>query len=104
MDWNPQMDRQAVDRAYRIGQKRSVKVFKFVTINTVEERMLEVQKYKIIWDELVIQKGGLMRMKAAEEKFEKLDQNKIAGMGAEEIFKIQQHFDDKTIEEIIKIG
>lgn len=36
MDWNPQMDRQAIDRAYRIGQKNSVKVFKFITNNTVE--------------------------------------------------------------------
>ena len=43
-------------------------------------------------------------MKAAEEKLEKLDQNMIAGQGAEEIFKLQQNFDDKTIEEIIKIG
>lgn len=43
-------------------------------------------------------------MKAAEEKFEKLDLDKIAGMGAEEIFKLQPNFDDKTIEEIIKIG
>lgn len=36
LDWNPQMDKQATDRAYRIGQKKSVKVFKFVTNNTVE--------------------------------------------------------------------
>lgn len=40
MDWNPQMDRQATDRAYRIGQKNSVKVFKLISINTIEERML----------------------------------------------------------------
>lgn len=45
--------------------------------------MLEVQKYKLIWDELVIQKGGLARMKAAEERFEKIDHNHIAGLGAE---------------------
>lgn len=69
MDWNPQMDRQAMDRAYRIGQKNNVLVFKLVSNNTVEERMLEVQKYKIIWDQLVIQKGGLTRFKQAEEKF-----------------------------------
>lgn len=36
LDWNPQMDKQATDRAYRIGQKKSVKVFKFITNNTVE--------------------------------------------------------------------
>jgi len=59
------MDKQATDRAYRIGQKNSVKVFKLITLNTIEERILEVQKYKLIWDELVIQKGGLARIKAA---------------------------------------
>lgn len=35
LDWNPQMDKQAMDRAYRIGQKRSVKIFKLVTNNTI---------------------------------------------------------------------
>lgn len=45
--------------------------------------MFEVQKYKLIWDELVIQKGGLVRVQQAEEKFEKIDKDKIAGLGAE---------------------
>jgi SNF2 family DNA or RNA helicase len=35
MDWNPQMDRQAMDRAYRIGQKNNVLVFKLVSNNTI---------------------------------------------------------------------
>lgn len=35
MDWNPQMDKQATDRAYRIGQKNNVLVFKLITINTI---------------------------------------------------------------------
>lgn len=83
MDWNPQMDKQATDRAYRIGQKNNVLVFKLITINTIEERMFEVQKYKLIWDELVIQKGGLVRVQQAEERFEKIDKDRIAGIGAE---------------------
>lgn len=40
LDWNPQMDKQAMDRAYRIGQKKNVMVFKLISNNTVEERML----------------------------------------------------------------
>ena len=40
LDWNPQMDKQAMDRAYRIGQKNNVTIFKLVCNNTVEERIL----------------------------------------------------------------
>ncbi len=63
IDWNPQNDAQAMDRAYRIGQTKPVNVYKMVTEHTIEERMLEVQKYKLIWDELVIQKGTIMNIK-----------------------------------------
>lgn len=34
-DFNPQMDLQAMDRAYRIGQKKFVKVYRLITENTV---------------------------------------------------------------------
>ena len=37
--WNPAVENQATDRAFRIGQKRNVLVHKFVTTGTVEERI-----------------------------------------------------------------
>ena len=37
--WNPAIENQATDRAYRIGQKRNVLVHKFVCRGTVEERI-----------------------------------------------------------------
>ncbi len=37
--WNPAVENQATDRAYRIGQERTVEVHKFVTVGTVEERI-----------------------------------------------------------------
>ena len=37
--WNPAVENQATDRAYRIGQKRNVLVHKFVTTGTLEERI-----------------------------------------------------------------
>lgn len=40
IDWNPQNDLQATDRAYRIGQKNDVIVYKMITQHTIQERML----------------------------------------------------------------
>jgi len=37
--WNPAVENQATDRAFRIGQKRSVQVHKFVCVGTLEERI-----------------------------------------------------------------
>lgn len=39
-DWNPQIDHQAMDRAHRIGQKRKVYVYRLITSNTVEEKII----------------------------------------------------------------
>ena len=47
--WNPAVENQASDRAYRIGQKRNVLIHKFVTPGTLEERI----------DEMIKQKQGL---------------------------------------------
>lgn len=54
-DWNPQMDLQAMDRAHRIGQKKQVRVFRFITENTVEERIIEKAERKLRLDSIVIQ-------------------------------------------------
>ncbi len=37
--WNPAVEDQATDRAYRIGQRKSVQVHKFVCVGTLEERI-----------------------------------------------------------------
>ena len=39
-DWNPQVDLQAMNRAHRIGQTKTVRVFRLITDNTVEERII----------------------------------------------------------------
>ena len=44
--WNPAVEDQASDRAHRIGQTRSVFVFKLIAADTVEERILELQDRK----------------------------------------------------------
>ncbi|ODV59761.1 uncharacterized protein ASCRUDRAFT_81671 [Ascoidea rubescens DSM 1968] len=56
-DWNPQADLQAMDRAHRIGQKKQVKVFRLVTENAIEEKVLERATQKLRLDQLVIQQA-----------------------------------------------
>ncbi|EPR80021.1 Helicase MOT1-like protein, partial [Spraguea lophii 42_110] len=46
-DWNPFNDLQAMDRAHRIGQKKCVNVIRLITKNTIEERIMSLQKFKI---------------------------------------------------------
>lgn len=44
--WNPQIERQATDRAHRMGQEKKVIVYKLITKGTVEEKMLKLQERK----------------------------------------------------------
>ncbi|SMR50963.1 unnamed protein product [Zymoseptoria tritici ST99CH_1E4] len=57
LDWNPQMDRQCMDRAHRIGQVRDVEVYKMVSEKTVEENILRRANQKSLLDQTVIQDG-----------------------------------------------
>ena len=53
--WNPAVEAQATDRAHRIGQKKKVFSYKFITRNTVEEKILTLQKHKLKLSENLIQ-------------------------------------------------
>jgi non-specific serine/threonine protein kinase len=44
--WNPAVESQATDRAHRIGQDKNVFVYKFITKNSVEEKILQLQARK----------------------------------------------------------
>ena len=52
--WNPAVEQQAIDRAHRIGQKKKVFTYKFITRNTVEEKILQLQKHKLKLSENLI--------------------------------------------------
>jgi SNF2 family DNA or RNA helicase len=55
--WNPAVENQATDRAFRIGQKRNVQVRKFVCAGTLEERIDQMIESKKELAELVISDG-----------------------------------------------
>lgn len=63
-DWNPMNDLQAMDRAHRIGQKRVVNVYRLITRDTLEERIMGLQQFKLNIASSVInqQNSGLNSM------------------------------------------
>lgn len=55
--WNPAVENQATDRAFRIGQKRTVQVRKFICTGTLEERIDEMIEEKKALADLVVADG-----------------------------------------------
>lgn len=91
-DWNPQMDLQAQDRAHRIGQKRSVRVYRFVTDGTVEEKIYRRALKKLYLDAVVVQQGRMQSK--VQQNVSKAELLSMIKFGAEEIFKARH--DDIT--------
>jgi SWI/SNF-related matrix-associated actin-dependent regulator of chromatin subfamily A member 5 len=111
-DWNPQADLQAMDRAHRIGQTKQVVVYRFVTDNAIEEKVLERAAQKLRLDQLVIQQGRAQAAaKAAANKDELLS---MIQHGAEKVFQTKGAFgaladkgnelDDDDIDTILQAG
>lgn len=55
--WNPAVEDQATDRAYRIGQKKKVQVIKYVMKDSIEEKIYKLQKRKKQLSDQLIQAG-----------------------------------------------
>ena len=56
--WNPAVENQATDRAFRIGQTRNVVVHKFITTGTVEEKIDKlIQEKTTLAGELIAETG-----------------------------------------------
>jgi superfamily II DNA or RNA helicase len=66
--WNPAVEAQAVDRAHRIGQTRRVFAYRLICRDTVEEKILELQKSKRdLADAIVSADNSLIRSLTAED-------------------------------------
>ncbi|WP_431463161.1 DEAD/DEAH box helicase [Lactobacillus crispatus] len=53
--WNLAAEKQATDRAHRIGQKHSVKIYKMVTEDSIEERIIALQQKKAELADIILQ-------------------------------------------------
>ncbi len=77
--WNPAVENQATDRAFRIGQKRNVLVHKFVCRGTVEERI----------DALIAEKTDLARdvVEGGERLLTEMDNDELLEFVALDVHK-----------------
>ncbi|KAI8987855.1 SNF2 family N-terminal domain-containing protein [Mycotypha africana] len=99
-DWNPQNDLQAMSRAHRIGQTKSVNVYRFVTKGTMEEDIIERAKRKMVLEYCVIKQmdtSGLSLLeqqtlttatgKNRELPFNKAEMSAVLKFGAKNMFE-----------------
>ena len=98
MDFNPQNDLQALARAHRIGQKNRVMVYKLICASSVEERIFQMAKKKLVIDHLVVEK---MDDELAPEEMDAL-----LKYGAKELFEEgpreeKFHFDAQSVHELL---
>uniref|UniRef100_A0A8D3C1U5 Chromodomain helicase DNA binding protein 3 n=1 Tax=Scophthalmus maximus TaxID=52904 RepID=A0A8D3C1U5_SCOMX len=90
-DWNPHNDIQAFSRAHRIGQANKVMIYRFVTRASVEERITQVAKRKMMLTHLVVRPG--LGSKAGSMSKQELDD--ILKFGTEELFKDEGEVEDE---------
>ena len=66
--WNPAVEAQAIDRAHRIGQSRRVFAYRLIAKDTVEDKILELQKTKRqLADAIISADNSLIRQLTADD-------------------------------------
>ncbi len=71
--WNPAVEDQATDRAYRIGQKEIVNVYKFITVGTIEEKIDQLlEEKRDLADAIISSTGESWISDISDEKLKEL--------------------------------
>ena len=82
--WNPSKDMQAIDRAHRLGQKKTVQVFRLITINSIEEQLISLQTFKKYISNNVVDTSKIHEDKvnanSIMQSFEEFSKDKINSM------------------------
>ena len=96
------MDLQAQDRAHRIGQKKQVRVFRFVTEDSIEQKIVERAMKKLFLDALVIKQG---RLADADKSLDANELQEMVRFGASRIFSsTDSTITDADIDVILEQG
>ncbi|CAH8390357.1 unnamed protein product [Eruca vesicaria subsp. sativa] len=102
-DWNPHADLQAMARAHRLGQRNKVMIYRLINRGTIEERMMQLTKKKMVLEHLVVGK-----LKTQNINQEELDD--IIRYGSKELFASEDdeagksgkiHYDDAAIDKLL---
>ena len=70
--WNMSAQNQATDRAHRLGQDKTVQVFKLMVKNTIEERIQVLQEQKRDLTEAIVKEGETFISKLSTEELSAL--------------------------------
>lgn len=95
------MDRQAEDRAHRIGQKHEVRVYRLITFSRVEEGILNKAEEKKELDELIIVAGEFNNRTSDHDRQQKLKDlvmnrgGEVAQAGTDEEQEIEEVLTDR---------
>ncbi|KIO25317.1 hypothetical protein M407DRAFT_210695 [Tulasnella calospora MUT 4182] len=95
-DFNPHNDKQACDRAYRIGQKRDVDIVKLITKGTIEEDMYRIGNTKLMLDDAVAGNGD----DEGESKTEKLMKSSLLSVLRKQFEKEENDGVDETADSV----
>jgi TATA-binding protein-associated factor len=99
-DYNPTVDMQAIDRAHRIGQKRVLNVYRLITKNTLEERIMGIQKFKKNLAEAIVNIDNSSIKNIEDSKLPELLENMKDLQDKDKKEKIKKSFYSKLLQEM----
>ncbi|KAG5502942.1 hypothetical protein JKF63_04715 [Porcisia hertigi] len=93
--FNPQLDRQAADRAHRIGQTRTVHVYRLCLQGTIEEHIRDIAERKAYLGDFIVEGGGQRHGTGGRGGFASDSPGTPQSITADEIREMFQRFEEK---------